>query len=52
MKEKYIKPELETKPYAQFESVFAGCNKNKVPCTVDGSPGDGPSYSSHVKLGG
>lgn len=28
MKKEYVKPELDTKAYAQFENVFTGCNKN------------------------
>lgn len=48
MKEKYTKPELESKPYAQFENVLACCNKNSSLCI--GTWG-GSSYSSHQNHG-
>ena len=37
MKKKYLKPELDTKGYAQFENVFTRCtkgNSKKVDCFV------------------
>ncbi|HWQ71410.1 MAG TPA: hypothetical protein VN370_03725 [Desulfitobacteriaceae bacterium] len=54
MKEKYNKPELESKPYAQFENVFAACTKNNAADCVANTiwPPAGPSYSSHQSLGG
>ena len=36
MKKEYVKPKLDTKAYAQFENVFADCNKNPAGlCTYD-----------------
>ncbi|HWQ71411.1 MAG TPA: hypothetical protein VN370_03730, partial [Desulfitobacteriaceae bacterium] len=50
MKEKYNKPEIESKPYAQFENVLACCNKNSGSCVGSLSSG-GASYSSHQNQG-
>lgn len=53
MKKVYVKPILDTKAYAQFENVFADCNKNPAKlCTYDPNyfAGDGNSYSSHESL--
>lgn len=49
MKKKYTKPELNTKAYAQFESVFTGCNKTRsANCSVpNGYPSDGSSYCAY-----
>lgn len=54
MKKEYIKPELDTKAYAQFESVFTDCNKTQSPCFFDASfeAGAGSSFSSQKKLQG
>lgn len=54
MKETYIKPELDSKPYAQFESVFADCNKTPgiIGCVSNPlyNENDGASYSKHQNL--
>lgn len=49
MKKEYMKPELNTQAYAQFENVYAGCDfspgnwKYGHPCTYDPSwPAGGP----------
>ena len=49
MKKIYEKPELNTKTFAQFENVYAGCDfspgntQGKLACTYDPSwPAGGP----------
>lgn len=53
MKKEYSKPELDTKAYAQFESVFTGCSRgHKDPgCEFSDQFGsDGQSFNSHQLL--
>lgn len=44
MKKVYIKPQLGTKQYAQFENVYAGCSKDTMPngCKWDATYPDSP----------
>ena len=55
MKKEYSKPELDTKAYAQFESVFTGCDKNPGwgDCEFgEWHPSEGNSYCKHQNLMG
>jgi len=63
MKKTYVKPELETRTFAQFENVFAFCTKNtnnpKFGCVWvnDDSPGnigtgEQSGHSRHVEPAG
>lgn len=47
MKKEYTKPELNTKAYAQFESVFTRCSKANGCPWVDDLVPSGSSYSEH-----
>lgn len=53
MKEKYSKPDVDAKAFAQFESVFTACNKNPADggCIWDPNitePGSGNSHHQQI----
>lgn len=50
MKEEYVKPELETKAYAQFEDVFTRCAKASKCEWIDDATPSGSGYSEHHKV--
>jgi len=52
MKKEYKKPELDTKAYAQFESVFTKCDREHDCKVVEDWSPSGSSYTSHQSLEG
>lgn len=65
MKKTYVKPELDSRTFAQFENVFTACNKGNFHaqgCEYhnDSNPGDGSKpcdicgefNSEHARFGG
>jgi hypothetical protein len=50
MKEEYVKPELETKAYAQFEDVFTRCARASGCTWIDDEIPSGSEYTEHHKI--